>query len=1216
MVANLLLACELNQHTQSQEILEKATEILNMKESNVNVPAAAPHDTRQQTRIARRLGIDWNISKYMKKAFDAIVSDLAKSLESGANVVTEQLDKLKKFLQDKGIRTDFIDNFAPPKIGFHIEKKFGWDKSVGSAKHVVAAMGFNVKGLGKAQASIFDFSMTFEVKAEAFLKVSAVAGAFNIDVIKAAAHFRATSQKIFDVPTDLGSLSGIIRAVNQFVIGTINKILRFLQDFEAKLDVYIKPAKKIARNIRYALDTVTDVQETLAETTQVVNEVLGMLQQGGLGDAILDPLLQYLDKALKPVEDEINTYFKTMRPTVLKFTGYVNQSLNLVDTKVAVPIRKGRAAAKELMDMYDNAAEKIVSKVKGKIEEVTNVLTTKLFATEDMDRIKTYSEGFKAVKEGVLTMKKWTNDFKAMKSQQDSSHFHHYMLVKILGFELADKYVMETLTLVKQAIKEGDAYDALSKLDPSLISTVSKQLADVMEKLDEPLRAVRAFVHLAQNGTHAVETLIKKGMDIANASLYKLGANLEDQFAGFLANFTEVQLENFFVSSLATHIKEQLTMVNFGKLFLSTINLDKLKQAQKASITVANIDQDFLKTVKLSQLSTGVVLKLSDFNRSNLQDIGLVGLVDLERKALKVIDLSPELLSTWGLHRLLPATRTEIKMQDFDTEKTSSMRLSDLEYTVLNKFTVGQLDSTITKDLDLAMFSSFGTKSLKLSDVQPARRPGGKSLSANIETLSKVQLKQIKVQDLTTTGTAVINKLSLVRLEAQVRDSINVSGEVLAKVLGRDLSILVPVMFDRLRINDLKPSVLSKLTLGKLQKDVLDTINLGSLTESILLSLSTSTLKDGIQKSLTLDKLQARVLAQWKLMTSLKGDLVKVMTLAWLEPSFLQKLALDSLKITLNLAAINLNSLSIDFRIKLKPEDVSETLLEALDTLAKTNDKFVNLLGKGKDFKGKLDSSIGRVKSFCKQHAEENLVGVVQGQMAGGIDNFKSVLTTVDMLKRGNESLCQALDTSRDVLDKIALPLKRMCNDIDGVKRMSLENRINLPLRNLEILLRGALAHGKQLSVDYVRQQPGGELVAAAAKAIPIAHRAKEFTERYIIPITTELEQLPIKTMVDDVSKLNSVLQNASSLSDNIKSYGEPGGSDFDTFSRTFPRMMANLDSLIAKTGHSKYTAKVDDVLKKLNTMETTAASWLEQVQNVIGDSADVRGLSLSGSCL
>ena len=42
----------------------------------------------------------------------------------------------------------------------------------------------------------------------------------------------------------------------------------------------------------------------------------------------------------------------------------------------------------------------------------------------------------------------------------------------------------------------------------------------------------------------------------------------------------------------------------------------------------------------------------------------------------------------------------------------------------------------------------------------------------------------------------------------------------------------------------------------------------------------------------------------------------------------------------------------------------------------------------------------------------------------------------------------------------------------------------------------------------------------------------------------------------------------------------------------------------------------LDDVLKKLNTMETTAASWLEQVQNVIGDSADVRGLSLSGSCL
>ena len=779
MIANLLLACELTQHAQSDEILEKVNEIRDMKKSNVS--DAAPHDTWQEKRIARRLGI----RKYLKDAFDALISDIKEGLKKGGDVVNKAVDAVKAELRRANLDTDFIDNFAPPKMdiqmNYYKDHSFGF----GHPKYAEARVPITLDTRGKAQINLYDFSMIFTVLGTANLEMTAVGKTLN--VIQAKAHFSAVSQKIFGVPTELGSVASIISGVGQFVTNTINKVLLFLQKLKAQLDVYVKPAKAVVANISRALDTVTDVQETLSETTKVINKVLGMLKQGRLGDAILGPLSKYLGKALEPVEREIEKYFVRIKPTVLSFTGKAKQALVQVK-KVQGPIKQGRDAAQQLLDMYDNTVEKIVGQVEGKTEVVTNVLTTKLLTIEDMHRIQKYSEGFQDVTEGAITMKALSDDIirakalterRALTSKQDNFDFNDDTLVKVLGFEKADKYVMQTLTDVKKAIDGGDAYEALAKLEPSLLSTVSKQLVTVTEKLEKPLRAVRAFVRLTQNDPRAVEPLVKKSLEIARASL---GTNPESQLAG-----------------------------------------------------------------------------------------------------------------------------------------------------------------------------------------------------------------------------------------------------------------------------------------------------------------------------------------------------------------------------------------------------------------------------------------IDRVKTFCKQHADEDVVGAVQGQTAQVISKFKSVLTTVDMYKRGHETLAWTVDTSNDVLQKIAPPLQRMCTDVNDVKSMSLEDKITLPLGELEVLLREALTHGNQLSVDYASQQ---------STSIRLPQRVKQFTKKYITPLLTALqpEKLPIQNMVDAVDKLNLFLNKASLLSENIKKYGEPGGSDFETFNRKFPQMMAKVDSLIKKFGGNKYAAKLEDVLKNFETMEKSAASWLAQIQKVIGDSTDVRGLLLSGS--
>ena len=1210
MIASLLLACEMTQHTQSHKVLKKAIEIHNLKHSKSGVPDAAPHNDLHHKRIARRLGIDFNIAKWMKKVFEAILSDLQEALEKGGEFVAAALDEVKKFLQGLGIRTDFIDNFAPPKIGFQIEKEFGWGTEIGSKKHIVSAMGFDMDAMGKAQASIFDFSMTFEFKGKAYLKVAAVNEAFKIDVIKADAHFRATQQKIFGVPTDLGSVVGILTAINQFVTGTINKILLFLQQFKEKLSVYVNPAKEVLRNVRFALDTVTEVRETLGSTKQVLDEVVGMLDQGGAGTVIMNQLMKYLEKTLEPLKKEITEYFARIKPTINDFSSYVENSLNRLETKVASPIRKGVSAAQNLKQMYDKALEKVAAKVEDEIGQVTTLLSTKLLAMEDIYRIKKYLNSFKDVKEAVTTAKKWADEAKRLGK-----------LAKVLKFEQADVYIMKTLTQVKQAIENGLAYDALSALDPPLLSKASNALRTVTEQLENPTRAVRTFVKLAQNGTNSDKARIKNGMAIANTTIAKLGADLKQQLSGFLSTFTNTQLETFSVDGLAVNVKNALTMENFAKGFLDTINLGKLKPAKLASITLGKFAQDALRTFKLSQLAAGTLPKLDDFVPSNLQDIGLGALVDLKRKALKVIDLSPQLLSTWGLNKLVGV---KFKLQDFVSEKMISMHLSDLATTILADFTVKQLEAKTSEELDLSSFVSDIIKSLTLADVLPAKRPGGKSVSASVVTLSNTQLKQIKVRDLSTNGKAFINNLRLEHIVVQARDAVRVTGVVFTKIMDMDLHSVVPVMLERLRVKDLKPLVLGKLTLQNTKGDLLDTISLGSLRPNNLVSLNIADLKHSILKTVSLDKLKSQVLDKLKL-ASLQDDVVKTTKLDSLDPSFLKTLLPDSLTVPLDLKATKLVHLSKTFLNKMQPGDASKELLGKLNSLAKQKDKFVNLLGKGKEFKGKLDSAIGRVNEFCKKHEQGGLVGVAEGELAQGIEKFKSVLTTVDMLKRGNETLCQALDTSKKVIDKIAPPLIRMCKNVNAVKAAGLEATVNAHLRKVEILLRGALVHGKQLSVDFARQkvkQKVDEVVGKARRklavgadnVIPIAHRAAAYTKEYINPLMSELQKLPVQNMVDVAQQLNKFLQEMRSLSDNIKSYGEPGGSSFDTFQRKFPRIFNNLDSLVKKSGHDKFADKLKDVLANFRLMESNANSWLAQIQHIVGDSTEA--CTFTGSCL
>ena len=127
MIANLLLACELTQHAQSDEILEKVNEIRDMKKSNVS--DAAPHDTWQEKRIARRLGI----RKYLKDAFDALISDIKEGLKKGGDVVNKAVDAVKAELRRANLDTDFIDNFAPPKMdiqmNYYKDHSFGFVSS-------------------------------------------------------------------------------------------------------------------------------------------------------------------------------------------------------------------------------------------------------------------------------------------------------------------------------------------------------------------------------------------------------------------------------------------------------------------------------------------------------------------------------------------------------------------------------------------------------------------------------------------------------------------------------------------------------------------------------------------------------------------------------------------------------------------------------------------------------------------------------------------------------------------------------------------------------------------------------------------------------------------------------------------------------------------------------------------------------------------------------
>ena len=1258
MVANLIYACEMTQHTQSHTVLKKARDIRSMRHSESGVPDAAPHDAQQQTRIARRLGLG-KISKYMKEAFDSMISDLEWAFEHGKKFIAKAINKLKKFLQGLGIRTDFIDNFAPPKIGFQIQKSFGWKKEFGQKKYVKGGIGFNMNAMGKAQASIFDFSMTFEVRGEAYLKLAAVNEQFKIDVVKAQAHFRATSQMVFPVPTDMGTVAGMLNAVNQFVTGIINKVLLFLQRFKAKIDVYIQPAKNVVKNIRLALNTVMDVQKTLNSTKQTLDEVTGMVDGGALGDAILTPLFKFLDVALKPLKKDINAYFDKTKPTITKFTGYVNKSINFLEAKVAFPMRKGTVAAQNLMDMYDDAVEKVVGKVEAGIEQVKTLLSTNLLALEDTNRIKKYFQAFKGVTEAVATMTSWTAKARRLQGNANPGS----ALVKVLKFEQADAYVMQTLTKVKEAIQGGDAYDALAKLNATQLPNALKQITAVTEKLQKPTAAIRKFLKLSGNGTSSVKTLIKKGIVLANASLVKLAAILKDPLAGFLADYTDKQLAKYSVNnSLVVNTKNSLSMENFGNIFLKTMNLNKLKPEKKASITVANIAQDVLKTIKLDQLAAGVLPKLSDFVLPDLQTIGLAGLVDLKRQALKVNDLSVQLLSTWGLNKLVATARAKLTIADFSTEKTSGMHLSDLADTVLPTFTVDQLDATTTKDLNLSIFALGGIKSLHLSEVNETKRPLAKALNESVGTLSNDALRQIKLQDLTANGAATINKLGLDQVLVQARDTVDVSGVVLSTVLGQNLNSLVPVMFDRLRINDLKPLVLDGLTLEALEKDLLGTINLGNLTQNKSDALDISNLKDGTRKNITLDKLKPQVLAKWNL-AKLQDKYVKAMTLTSLEKSFLKSLSLkNSLTTTLDLNKIKLTQLSVGFRMKLKPKDVSTKLLEELDVMGKKTNKFANLVAKAKDFKGKLDYGIGKVNEFCKTHKEEGWIGVAKkgvagvaksGAMAQAIGKFKSVLTTVDWLKRGNETLCVALDTSKKVLDKIAPPLIRMCKNVDAVKAAGLEQTVNVHLTKLEVSLREALVRAKQLSIDYVREkseqkQSGKILPAVAGKvadkvAVPIARRAAVFTKQYISPLMSALKKLPVANMVNVVKKVKYFLEQMGSLSDNIKSYGEPGGTDFDTFQQKFPRMISELDRLIQKSGiekyaakfksginkfanqvqskintynnsMTKYTDKIKDVLSNFDVMGVNAKSWLSQMKVIIGNSTEV--CALTRACL
>ena len=120
-----------------------------------------------------------------------------------------------------------------------------------------------------------------------------------------------------------------------------------------------------------------------------------------MGNATFEPVIDYLETALEPVFLRLNDFFNKTRPTITKFSNIVTTALDMVERFVIKPALSANSATEILFSMYQNAVATITDKIKGKVEQVTTLLTSKLLSLDDLFMISKYINGFKDMMEAA-----------------------------------------------------------------------------------------------------------------------------------------------------------------------------------------------------------------------------------------------------------------------------------------------------------------------------------------------------------------------------------------------------------------------------------------------------------------------------------------------------------------------------------------------------------------------------------------------------------------------------------------------------------------------------------------------------------------------------------------------------------------------------------------------------------------------------------------------